>query len=70
MTWRRIDGGLIDEERMQQSTDKHEFIIIDVRLGDAGEYECSAANAMSRYVSKQTITLTVEGKSARMSCTR
>ena len=59
MRWRRIDGGAVDEERMKQSVDDHEFVITDVHAEDAGEYECSGENAMIDTVIKQTFTLSV-----------
>ncbi|XP_076447562.1 neuroglian-like isoform X2 [Babylonia areolata] len=58
--WRRSDGGRLDEDRMKQSVDDHEFIISDVKAEDAGEYECSGQNPSHNEVKRKTFKLTVE----------
>ncbi|XP_070191784.1 neuroglian-like isoform X3 [Littorina saxatilis] len=59
--WRRIDGKM-DEGRMKQSSDEHEFVISDVQPEDEGVYECSGENPMVQGVIKETFKLSVESR--------
>ncbi|KAL8596705.1 hypothetical protein ACOMHN_045631 [Nucella lapillus] len=60
VNWRRTDGGRLDEDRMKQSSDMHEFVINDVMPEDAGEYGCSGQNTAHGEVYRSTFTLKVE----------
>jgi hypothetical protein len=63
VVWKRKAGGPMDEARMKQSSDMHEFIISDVKMEDAGEYECLGKNSMVPDYKRQTFTLKVECES-------
>ncbi|ESO96246.1 hypothetical protein LOTGIDRAFT_174928 [Lottia gigantea] len=62
ITWKRMEGLAFDNNRMKQSSEKFEFVIKKVQYGDAGEYECSGFNGITRNPIRHRFRLIVEAK--------